>query len=261
MEGKLSTFKQRLRGSVPLHGFFMGQPNPAVVEMIGWAGFDFVIVDMEHGPAGLETLEHLLRAADGAGVAGLVRVAGSDAASMLHALDCGAAGILVPHVTDADVARRVVQHAYYPPLGTRGINSITRAGRHGMAGPNFLRDQAERTAVLAMIEDLAALEHVDAIARVPGIDAVFVGPADLAASMGHPGNPRHPDVLAAVDAIWPAVLAAKGPALATTARSPQDAGDLARIGIRMLCFNTTTLLATALATLRDALAIERRNLL
>ena len=250
----MTSFKQKLHGPGTLHGFFLGQPSPAVVEMIGWAGFDFVIVDMEHGPTGLETLEHLLRAADSVGVAGLVRVASSDAADILHALDCGAAGILVPHVTDAEVARHVVRHSYYPPVGTRGINSITRAGRHGLAGPTYLRDQAERTAVLVMIEDRAALDHVDAIARVPGVDAVFVGPADLAASMGFPGEPRHPEVVAAIDAIWPAVLAAGGPALATTARSPEDAGVLAQTGIKMLCFNSTTLLGTALTVLRGKLS-------
>ena len=248
------TFKQRLREAKTLYGFFLGQPSPAVVEMIGWAGFDFVIIDMEHGPANLESLEHLLRAADSVGVAGLVRVADANAATTLHALDCGAAGILVPHVTTAEIARQIVQNAYYPPFGARGINSITRAGRHGLAGPSYLRTQVEHTAVLVMIEDKAALEHVEAIARVPGVDAVFVGPADLAASMGFPGEPRHPKVLEALEAVWPTVLAANGPVLATTARFPEDAQGLAQVGVRMLCFNSTTLLGAALTELRGKLA-------
>src|SRR5258705_7126723 len=95
-------------------GCFIDLPSPAVVEMIGWAGFDFVIIDTEHGPMSLDTVEHMLRAAEGAGIAALVRVPGATAAHILPVLDIGASGILVPHVSSVEVARRILDEAYYP---------------------------------------------------------------------------------------------------------------------------------------------------
>jgi 4-hydroxy-2-oxoheptanedioate aldolase len=248
-------FKARLRGDAPLHGFFIGIPSPATVELAGYAGFDFVIIDTEHGAAGLETLEHMLRAAAASGIAALVRVPRGGADDILHVLDAGADGILVPHVTSADVARDIVKHAYYPPLGRRGISTLSRAARHGMGeAAAVLREQAGRTTVIAMIEDTEALPHVEAIARTPGLDAVFVGPNDLAASMGHLGNMGHPEVTAAVDRIRAQLQAIPdGPAFATIARSAAQAKDLTGRGARMICFNTTSILVQALRTLRHEL--------
>lgn len=248
----LPPFKARLRGGRPLHGFFVGLPAPAIVEMAAFAGFDFVIIDTEHGPTGLETLEHMLRAAGAAGIAALVRVPRGSADDILHVLDAGADGILVPHVANAQVARDIVRHAYYPPLGRRGISTLSRAARHGMGeAAAVLRAQAGRTAVIAMIEDAEALAEVGAIARVEGIDALFVGPNDLAASMGHLGDAANPAVRQAVAAIRGELAAIPGgPAFATIARSAAQAKDLAAQGARMLCFNTTHMLGTALRALR-----------
>lgn len=248
-------FKARLRGDTTLHGFFIGIPSPATVELAGYSGFDFVIIDTEHGAAGLETLEHLLRAAAASGIAALVRVPRGNADDILHVLDAGADGILVPHVTDAEVASRIVQHAYYPPLGRRGISTLSRAARHGTGdAAKVLREQAGRTAVIVMIEDREALSEVGAIARVEGVDAVFVGPNDLAASMGHLGNAAHPDVTEAIASIRQELQAIPGgPAFATIARAAPQARELSAQGARMICFNTTYILANALRTLRSEL--------
>jgi 4-hydroxy-2-oxoheptanedioate aldolase len=248
-------FKARLRGDAPLHGFFIGIPSPATVELAGYAGFDFVIIDTEHGAAGLETLEHMLRAAAASGIAALVRVPRGGADDILHVLDAGADGILVPHVTSADVARDIVKHAYYPPLGRRGISTLSRAARHGMGeAAAVLREQAGRTTVIAMIEDTEALTEVGAIARVEGIDAVFVGPNDLAASMGHLGEAAHPEVRKAVAAIRDELATIpNGAVFATIARNGPQARELAGQGARMLCFNTTFILGAALRALRTEL--------
>ncbi len=245
-------FKARLRGDAPLHGFFVGLPSPAIVELAGYAGFDFVIIDTEHGATGLETLEHMLRAAGSAGIAALVRVPRGNADDILHVLDAGADGILVPHVTSAEVAQRIVQHAYYPPRGRRGISTLSRAARHGLGeAAAVLREQAGRTTVIAMIEDEEALTEVGAIARVDGLDAVFVGPNDLAASMGFLGEAGHPEVRKAVAAIRDELAAIPdGPAFATIARNGAQARELAAQGARMLCFNTTYILGAALKALR-----------
>lgn len=248
-------FKARLRGDVPLHGFFVGIPSPAMVELAGYAGFDFVIIDTEHGASGLETLEHMLRAAAASGIAALVRVPRGAADDILHVLDAGADGILVPHVTSAAVARDIVRHAYYPPLGRRGISTLSRAARHGMGeAAAVLREQASRTTVIAMIEDTEALTEVGAIAGVEGLDAVFVGPNDLAASMGYLGEAGHPEVRRAVGAIRDELAAIPGgPAFATIARNGAQARELAGQGARMLCFNTTYILGAALKALRAEL--------
>ncbi|GGJ41925.1 HpcH/HpaI aldolase family protein [Neoroseomonas lacus] len=250
MSAKLP-FKARLRGAAPLHGFFIGVPAPATVELAGYAGFDFVIIDTEHGAAGLETLEHMLRAATASGIAALVRVPRGGADDILHVLDAGADGILVPHVTGAARAAEIVRHAYYPPLGRRGISTLSRAARHGMGDPAaMLREQADRTAVIAMIEDAEALSEVGAVARVPGLDAIFVGPNDLASSMGHLGDSSHPTVVRAVTAIREELQSIPGgPAFATIARNGTQARELAAQGARMLCFNTTYILGAALKAL------------
>ncbi len=248
-------FKARLKGDAPLHGFFVGIPSPATVEVAGWSGFDFVIIDTEHGATGLETLENMLRAAAAAGIAALVRVPRGDADTILHVLDAGADGILVPHVTSAEVASRIVGHAYYPPLGRRGISTLSRAARHGTGdAATVLRDQADRTTVIAMIEDTEALPEVGAIARVQGLDAIFVGPNDLAASMGHLGDVTHPEVTEAVDRIRTELRSIPGgPAFATIARTAAQARELGTHGARMICFNTTNILVQALRTLRKDL--------
>lgn len=244
-------FKARLRGAAPLHGFFIGVPAPATVELAGYAGFDFVIIDTEHGAAGLETLEHMLRAAAASGIAALVRVPRGGADDILHVLDAGADGILVPHVTGAARAAEIVRHAYYPPLGRRGISTLSRAARHGMGDAGAtLREQANRTAVIAMIEDAEALSDVGAMARVPGLDAVFVGPNDLASSMGYLGESSHPEVVRAVTGIREELQSFPGgPAFATIARNGAQARELAAQGARMLCFNTTYILGAALKAL------------
>jgi 2-keto-3-deoxy-L-rhamnonate aldolase RhmA len=250
------SFKARLRGDVTLHGFFVGVPAPATVEIAGYAGFDFVIIDTEHGAAGLETLEHMLRAAAASGIAALVRVPRGGADDILHVLDAGADGILVPHVTGAARAAEIVRHAYYPPLGRRGISTLSRAARHGLGdAASVLRDQAGRTAVIAMIEDAEALGDVGAIARVEGIDAVFVGPNDLASSMGLLGEASHPEVRRAVNGIREELQRIPGgPAFATIARNGAQAREFAAQGARMLCFNTTYILGAALKSLRAEIA-------
>jgi 4-hydroxy-2-oxoheptanedioate aldolase len=248
-------FKARLKGDAPLYGFFVGIPSPATVELAGWSGFDFVIIDTEHGATGLETLEHMLRAAAAAGIAALVRVPRGGADDILHVLDAGADGILVPHVTSAAVAQRIVGHAYYPPLGQRGISTLSRAARHGTGdAATVLREQAGRTAVIVMIEDREALTEVGAIARVQGVDAVFVGPNDLAASMGHLGDAGNAEVVAAVSRIAEELRGIPdGPAFATIARSAPQAQQVAAKGARMICFNTTNILGAALRSLRKEL--------
>ena len=193
------TLAARLAGGEALTGLIAKMPCAAQVESAGHAGFDFIVLDTEHGPGGGFALEEHLRAS---AIPALVRVPGPDA--ILAALDAGATGIVVPHVLDAAGAEAVVAAAHYPPRGRRGIALSTRAGRYGAVSlDDHLRRAAEETCVIVQIEDREALEHADAILAVPGVTGVLIGAADLALSLGRPPQ-------AQLDAAIDGVIAAAG---------------------------------------------------
>lgn len=242
--------KARIAARTPLYGAFVPMPSPAVVEMCAHAGFDFVILDREHGAGGGETIEHHVRAADAAGIPSIVRVPGRAPEHALHALDAGANGILMPHVIAPEDAAAAVGAAHFPPRGIRGMSTSTRAGRHGLASPAETLSRAGReTVVIGQVEDAAALPNVAGIARTPDLDAVFVGPADLSTSLGFPGQPGHPDVVAAVDRIRRDVASVGGPPLANFARSEAEAAELVRQGFTIVCFSSAAILSRRLADL------------
>lgn len=166
MSGK-PYMKTRMRNGEVQFGAFVMTPSPSIVEMFGYAGFDFVIIDREHGASSLETLENSLRAAEASGMEALVRIPSGSTWEILSALDAGASGIVVPHVRAAEQAAALVDLAHYPPYGTRGFATTARAGRHGFVTvEEHLKRARERTLVLAQIEDADALPNVRAIANV-----------------------------------------------------------------------------------------------
>jgi 2-keto-3-deoxy-L-rhamnonate aldolase RhmA len=242
-----------LRGQRPLLGLFVGLPSPALVEMCGHAGFDFVVIDNEHGPASIETTEHLIRAARASGVAPVVRTQESD---ILRILDVGASAIQVPQVDSADQARRIVAAAKYPPRGTRGAAFSTRAAGYGFfGGASHVAASNDGVAVIVMAETRRAIDNLDAILAVPGIDAVFFGPNDLSFSMGHPGAMQHPDVVGAIEHGIARALAA-GIAPGVLATDPGDFRRWATLGARYLPMVATALIGGAM---RHAVAACRSS--
>jgi staphyloferrin B biosynthesis citrate synthase len=177
-----ATFRQRLLARDLLLGTFVKVPTGHATEMLGPLGFDFVVIDEEHGPFDRGTTDHALMAARAGGIAGLVRV--PDVGRILGALDDGAAGVFVPHVDGPAKAREVVSLCRYKG-GSRGFSNTTRAGGYGARGMREHADLADREiAVIAMIEDVAALDHLDAIFAVDGLDAAFIGRGDLTVALG-----------------------------------------------------------------------------
>ena len=171
-------------GPNQLVGVVLKMPGPAMVELAGFGGADLVVLDTEHGIADGAQLEQHVRAGDAAGVPVLVRIPALDPAHVQTALDAGATGVVVPHVSSAADARRCVAAAHYPPAGTRGLALTTRAGRQGTADlEEHLHRAAERTVVIAQIEDPAAVAAIDEILAVPGITGVWIGLNDLAMSL------------------------------------------------------------------------------
>lgn len=166
--------------------------------MLAIAGFDFVLLDCEHGPSDLVALRQHMAVAAVHDVPVIVRVGEGDRGQILRVLDQGAQGILAPHLDTADDATSLVDAAMYPPVGNRGFATYSRAGRFGLVDPAEHRDWwLENTLVLGMIESPRGVANVDAITAVPRLDGIMVGPADLAASSG-PGDPPVPDAMAAV---------------------------------------------------------------
>ncbi|MEX0758371.1 MAG: aldolase/citrate lyase family protein [Tistlia sp.] len=249
------TLKQRLQADEPLVGCFVMLPSPGVVEMCGYAGFDFVILDQEHGAAGTESLENQIRAAEASGVSALVRIPEASPSMAQHALDAGAEGLLVPHITSAEVARQIVAAAHYPPQGARGMATTSRAGRHGtVTVDDHLKRSLERTLVMLQIEDRAVLPDVEEIAGMDGVDALFIGPADLSVSLGHPGNPGHPEVAAEIDRIVATAKRVGRAKVATFARNEANAESWRKDrGVEVLCLSTTAIFVDALKALSGAL--------
>ena len=185
-------------------GIFCGLPLPALIEMSAFAGFDFVIIDNEHGMAGFETTEHLLRAARASGIVPIVRCFEDDIA---RNLDAGASGIQVPMVQTPEQAHRLVQRIRYPrPAGQSGLRGLrgsafsTRAAGYGaFGGPGHTDRSNESIAFVAMIETPEAVERAGEIAAVEGVDAVFIGPNDLAHTMGHENRWQEEPVQRAIE--------------------------------------------------------------
>jgi 2-keto-3-deoxy-L-rhamnonate aldolase RhmA len=180
-------FRARLIAGEPLIGTFMKVPATQNTEVLALEGFDFVMLDEEHAPWDRVTLDAALLAARAFGTAGLVRIARPDAASVLSVLDDGATGIMCPHVNTAEMARSIVSWARYHG-GTRG-SGASRGSDYGRIDK---RASDEATTVICMIEDRQALDHIDAIAAVEGIDALFLGRGDLGLSLANATDPVPP---------------------------------------------------------------------
>src|SRR5882724_9259254 len=172
-------------------------PDPFVTEVVGGAGFDFVLIDAEHSPIAIDQLQMMLIALRSSESTVLVRPAANDSTLIKQILDLGAEGLVVPEVDDEASCAAAVAAARYPPLGRRGFGP-RRAARLEGGRPAYLARADEEVAVLVMIESAAAVGNVDAILKTPGLDGIMVGPADLAVTMGHLSELSHPDVRAAI---------------------------------------------------------------
>jgi 4-hydroxy-2-oxoheptanedioate aldolase len=190
-------------------GLFVTLTDPTIVELVALAGFDFIVIELEHAVIGLETLQNHLRAAEAHGLAVLVRVPFHDHAQMLRVLDAGADGLLVPHVSSAALAREVAEAVRYPPLGHRGMGGGTRSARYGAHGLGGIKELTEalhaNTELAVMIEDETGVQEIEKIVRTPGLDIVHVGPSDLSASLGLIGTRDDPVLATAIARVQAAV--------------------------------------------------------
>ncbi len=187
MDMPVNQFKRALGAGRTVYGTWLMSAAPSTAEALGSAGFDFLVVDMEHVPIDTPQLVDLLRTVAGTPASAVTRVPWNDLVMVKRALDAGAQTIMFPFVQNAEEARRAVAATRYPPDGNRGVAAMHRASRFG-AVPNYLKHAADELCVIVQIETLPALAELAAIAAVPGVDSIFIGPGDLSASMGHLGD-------------------------------------------------------------------------
>jgi 4-hydroxy-2-oxoheptanedioate aldolase len=197
MDLRINEFKRALSSGQKMVGIWSTLGSNQVVEILGHCGFDWVLLDTEHSPTEPPDLLVQLQALSASPTTPIVRPAWNDFVLTKRVLDIGAQTILFPYVQTAADAVRAVQSTRYPPHGNRGVSGSSRAAGYGMI-PSYLARAAAEICVLVQIETAEGLGNLEAIGAVEGIDGVFIGPADLAASLGHLGNPGHPEVQAAI---------------------------------------------------------------
>jgi len=211
-----------------------GIADPQIVEIIGLAGFDAAFIDMEHTAFDLHDVTQMVMAAERVGITPLVRTPGFDPAFILRLLDQGVQGIQVPHVSNPETAREAVKAVRYAPQGERGMAAGSRAAEFGRIALLDHMAQSNREVLLAcMIEDVEAIERIDEIAAVEGVDLLAVGPSDLSRSLGVSGQPDHPRLIAAIDRVREAVKKGAGARLALPlnhAAFPRNAAQLKELG-------------------------------
>jgi len=193
----MNAFRQLLMsaGSHAPVGTWVMSASPIVAEAIGNAGFDWGVLDMEHTPLDLMGLVHMLQAVGNTKMLPVVRVPWNDNVTVKRVLDAGAHTLLFPFVQDAEEARRAVASTRYPPDGVRGMAGMSRGSKFGTV-PDYFRTANRTMGVIVQLETPEAVANLESIAAVPGVDAIFLGPADLSGSMGHVGQPTHPAVMA-----------------------------------------------------------------
>ena len=208
--------KQKILSGEPAFGLSIMFACPQLVEIAAGCGFDWVLIDCEHGAISLESVELMAMAAKAAGITPIARPRSKDALEILQVLDRGAMGVQIPHVNTAEEARAAVRACKFAPDGTRSLAGCTRPQDYDLPkrSPTYYEDANREILICVQLEDKVAIDNADAILAVDGIDVFFIGPSDLSATMGHPGDPKAEPVASAVnDTLARIVAAGKAPGM------------------------------------------------
>ena len=192
----MKSFRARLKQGELLLGSLISLPNTEVVELLAKIGFDWLFIDGEHGPFDALQMQHMLQAAS-PHCPCLIRVASHDVVAIKNALDIGAAGIIVPQINTVTEAAQAIQAAKYPPTGNRGVG-LARAHGYGLNFSDYLSRADSETCVVLQAETRAAVDNIEDIVALDHLDAILIGPYDLSANLGHMGELEHPEVVAAI---------------------------------------------------------------
>lgn len=212
-------FKTALAARQPQIGLWLSMATPYLAEVSATAGFDWLLIDGEHAPNDLQTTLQALQAVNAYPSQPVVRAVSGDVALIKQLLDIGAKTLLVPMVDTAEQARALVGATRYPPQGIRGVGSAVARASRWSSRTDYLDVADDEVCLLVQAETVTALQNLEAICAVDGVDGVFIGPADLAASMGHRGRPGHPEVQAAIEGAMRTIIAS-GKAAGTLTSDP-----------------------------------------
>jgi 4-hydroxy-2-oxoheptanedioate aldolase len=237
MPVRINRMKQKLREGQSVFGGLLRTPEPTLVEVLGYAGYDYVVLDAEHGAHSFEALDSLILTAYASNITPIVRVNENTPGLIMRVLDIGAQGVLVPHVTNADDARRAVSAALYPPAGSRGIGPNRGSQFGAISADEYFTSINEEVAVMLMMEEAGAVETIDTITDVKGITALSIGLSDLSGSLGVPGQANHPSVQAAVDKLM-SVAARKGIPVSLSVRGVEEVREALKRGARLASVGT-----------------------
>ncbi len=184
--------KKRLKSGDAVIGSFITCNSPDLIEIMGLAGFDFIVIDTEHGPLSIETTVDLIRAAELRGLTPITRVTNTMESTILRTLDVGAHGIQVPQVYNSTIARQIVKSSKYFPIGNRGL-AMPRSSDYGIHPPiDYFKHTNKETMIVLHCENRESLDNLEEIAQIPEIDVIFLGPFDMSQSLGIPGQVHHP---------------------------------------------------------------------
>ncbi len=251
MQNPENTLKKALLAGQIQHGLWLTTGSPLNAELAGDAGFDWCLIDGEHGPNTITEMLPQMQALRATDTQVVVRIPQAETWIVKQVLDLGVQTILAPMVDDADKAFEMARAMRYPPAGTRGMGAVlNRASRFG-AIADYPHSANEQMCLLVQAESAKAVDNIDAIAAVDGVDGVFVGPADLSADMGYPGQPNHPEVVRAVDHLLSRIASA-GKIAGTITFDEDQYAEYARKGVTFLGVGGDTLvLAKALRELAN----------
>ncbi|MBN4066819.1 hypothetical protein JYU14_01905 [Simkania negevensis] len=228
--------QQKLQSGEPVLGTWSIIPSAVTADIIASSNLDFIIIDREHGPVGYEVAQQMIMACESRNVTPILRVEGIRNEEILRALDIGAHGVQVPNVTTHEEAKTVVEAAKYPPIGTRGFSPFTRAGNYSLSTATTLTQSAnENTLVVLNIEGKEAIDNIDKILSLEGIDILFIGLYDLSKALGIPGQVNHPDLLDRLREVTEKINAA-GKYTGTIATSSESMNLFLKMGIKYLAY-------------------------
>jgi 2-keto-3-deoxy-L-rhamnonate aldolase RhmA len=245
--------KSKLAAGGSVVGIFVNQNSPALAELFGYCGFDYILIDAEHGSLDPGDVENLTRAVETAGITPIVRVPANDPRIILRYMDAGPQGIMVPWCQSAAEARAAVQATKYHPEGNRGLAGV-RAARFGvgMALGDYVKTANAETLVIAQIETVAAVQALPEMLQVPGVDVFFIGPNDLAQSLGYPARQDEPAVLEVIESTIATILKA-GKTAGFMVRDAVGARRYRERGVQFISIGSSSIIAPAArAFVRDA---------
>jgi 4-hydroxy-2-oxoheptanedioate aldolase len=256
----MKNLKKRLQQGETVNGCWLILGSPITAEIVGLAGFDWVLIDLEHGAGTEREALAQMQAIQGTAAASIVRVESGEPARIARIMDMGAEGIMCPKVNNADDALKIVNGLHYPPKGNRGVAKLVRAADYGYNFASYYSESFDNVLGIVQIETVEALDNVDAIAAVEGVDVLFIGPSDLTMSMGIFGQFEHPEYLTAVKKIIQAAQKA-GKSTGILFYKPEEYIKYHTMGIRFIaCSSDGAFVIDAAKNMADKLKDYRSQL-